>query len=179
MTAFISDLKFDQTHSEPFQPGLAYNAVDAVVESPAEIEHRLAEAQNRELLNQDEALLVLMDTGIDQYLEQPVPDLLNALYEEVEDPESPSLWETYNAGTRALTHYVDEEIPEYELDQGFEAVSQLLETGYNELPEPDSLGRQAVQNRSRDLIEQSGSEPYWEGETESLRDLMEQHEVTV
>lgn len=179
MTAFISDLKFDQTHGEPFQPGLAYNAVDAVVESPEIIEHRLAQAQNRELLNQDEALLVLMDTGIDQYLEQPVPDLLNALYEEVEDPQSPSLWETYNAGTRALTHYVDEEIPEYELDQGFESVSQLLETGYNELPEPDSLGRQAVQSRSRELIEQGDSEPYWEGETESLRDLMEQHEVTV
>ena len=30
MTAFISELSFDQTHSELFQPGLAYNAVGAV-----------------------------------------------------------------------------------------------------------------------------------------------------
>ncbi|WP_267162405.1 DUF932 domain-containing protein [Halovenus salina] len=64
MTAFISELGFDQTHGEPFQPGLAYNAVDAIVESPAEIEQRLAQAQNRELMNQDEALLVLMESGI-------------------------------------------------------------------------------------------------------------------
>jgi hypothetical protein len=179
MTAFISDLQFDQTHGESFQPGLAYNAVDAVVESPARVEDRLEEAQNRELLNQDEALLVLMDTGIGQYFENPVPDLLNALYDEVEDPESPSLWETYNAGTRALTHYSNDDIPSYELDNGFESVSQLLETGYNELPEPDTLGAQAVENRSRELIEQDEEEveEYWEGETESLRELQELHEV--
>ncbi len=91
MTAFMSELGFDQTHGEPFQPGLAYNAVDAVIESPAEIEQRLAQAQNRELMNQDESLLVLMDTGIDRYLENPVPDLLNAMHAGVDDPESPTL----------------------------------------------------------------------------------------
>jgi hypothetical protein len=181
MTAFISDLQFDQTHGDPFQPGLAYNAVDAVIESPAEIEHRLAQARNRELLNQDEALLVLMDTGIDEYLEQPVPDLLNSLYDEVDDPESPSLWETYNAGTRALTHYTSDDIPDYELDNGFEAVSQLLETGYNELPEPDQLGSRAVENRSRELIENPGDdegEDYWEGEIDSIRELRELHGIS-
>ena len=178
MTAFISDLSFDQTHNDPFQPGLAYNAVDAVVESPAEVEHRLAEAQNRELMNQDEALLVLMESGIGQYLQDPVPDLLNAMYEEVDDPESPTLWETYNAATRALTHYTHD-VPDYELANGFEAAAQLLEDGSNEIPDPGQLGQQAVTNRSRALIEQGDSEPYWEGETESLRRLMEQHEIQV
>lgn len=178
MTAFVSELGFDQSHGEPFQPGLAYNAVDAVIESPAQIEHRLAQAQNRELINQDEALLVLMDSGIDRYLEQPVPDLLNALYDEVEDPDSPTLWETYNAGTRALTHYT-RDVPDYELAQGFEQAAQLLETGASSIPEPDELGRTAVSNRSRELIEQGETEPYWEGEEESLRELMEQHEVQV
>ena len=38
MIAFVSGLHFEQTHSDSFQPGLAYNAVDAVIESPAEIE---------------------------------------------------------------------------------------------------------------------------------------------
>ena len=175
MTAFISELGFDQTHGDPFQPGLAYNAVDAIVDSPAEIEHRLAQAQNRELLNQDEALLVLMETGIDRFLENPVPDLLNSLYDEVDDPESPTLWETYNAGTRALTHYT-RDVPEYNLADGFERVSQLLEDGTNNLPEPERLGQQAVSNRSRTLIERGG-EPYWEGENESLRELMEKHEI--
>jgi len=175
MTSFISELGFDQTHGDPFQPGLAYNAVDAIVESPAEIEHRLAQAQNRELLNQDEALLVLMETGIDRYLADPVPDLLNAMYSEVEDPESPTLWETYNAATRALTHYT-QDVPEYDLAEGFEKASQLLEDGNNRIPEPERLGQQAVSNRSRTLME-NGGEPYWEGETESLRELMEKHEL--
>lgn len=176
MMGFVSELQFDQTHGEPFQPGLAYNAVDAAVESPEIIEHRLAQAQTRELVNQDEALLVLMDLGLDQYLEDPVPDLLNALYDEVEDPESPTLWETYNAATRALTHYTHD-IPDYNLDQGFENAAQLLETGFNEIPEPEKLGRAAVDNRTRNLIEQGDSEPYWEGEEESLRELMEEHEL--
>jgi len=143
MTAFISELGFDQTHGEPFQPGLAYNAVDAIVDSPAEVEHRLAQAQNRELMNQDEALLVLMETGIDRYLEDPFPDLLNALYDEVEDPESPTLWETYNAATRALTHYT-RGVPDYDLADGFEQASQLLEDGTNDIPKPERLGQQAV-----------------------------------
>lgn len=176
MMAFVSELQFDQTHGEPFQPGLAYNAVGAVVESPAIIEQRLAQAQTRKLVNQDEALLVLMDLGIDRYLEQPVPDLLNALYDEVEDPETPTLWETYNAATRALTHYT-RDIPDYNLDQGFENAAQLLETGYNEIPEPEILGRTAVDNRARSLIEQGNTEPYWPGESESLRELMEEHEL--
>ncbi|WP_237561351.1 DUF932 domain-containing protein [Halostella pelagica] len=176
MTAFISDLSFSQTHQDPFQPGLAYNAVDAVVESPSKVEKRLTEAQNRELMNQDEALLVLMESGIDRFLEQPVPDLLNALYDEVDDPEAPTLWETYNAATRALTHYT-EDIPEYDLDTGFEQAAQLLETGANEIPEPETLGRQAVNQRSRELIENEDTEPYWEDERESLRDLMERHQI--
>jgi hypothetical protein len=177
MMAFVSDLHFEQTHGEPFQPGLAYNAVDAVVESPEAIEHRLAQAQNRELMNQDEALLVLMDTGIDRFLEQPVPDLLNAMYDEVEDPDSPTLYETYNAGTRALTHYTPD-VPDYELDQGFESLSQLLETGHSDIPDPENLGKRAVDRRSRELIEQDDSEPYWEDEVETLRELREAHDIT-
>jgi len=175
MMAFVSDLHFEQTHGDSFQPGLAYNAVDAVIESPAKVEQRLAQAQNRELMNRDEALLVLMDLGIDQYFENPVPDLVNALHEEVDDPDAPTLWGTYNAATRALTHYT-EDIPDYELDQGFEAASQLLETGYSDIPDPSQLGSQAVQNRADQLIENPENE-YWEGENESIRELMEAHQL--
>ena len=127
-------------------------------------------------MNQDEALLVLMDQGIGRYLEQPVPDLINALHSEVEDPEAPTLWETYNAATRALTHYTSD-IPDYELDQGFEQASRLLETGDNRLPDSERLGERAVDNRSRQLIEEGSAEPYWEDEVESLRELREAHEL--
>jgi len=173
MTAFIADLSFDQTHQEPFQPALAYNAVDAVVDSPDAVERRLAEAQDQRLLNQDEALLVLMESGIDTYLENPVPDLLNALYDEVEDPENPSLWETYNAATRALTHYTD--VPDYERTAGYERAARLLETGENELPQSEDLGSQTVEQRRRQLIEQEDAKPYWEDEVDALQELQELH----
>jgi len=173
MTAFISELSFDQTHQEPFQPALAYNAVDAVIESPDDVERRIAEAQDQRLLNQDEALLVLMESGIDTYLENPVPDLLNALYDEVEDPDSPSLWETYNAATRALTHYTN--VPDYERTTGYERAARLLETGENELPQSEDLGSQAVEQRRRQLIEQEDADPYWEDEVDALQELQELH----
>jgi hypothetical protein len=177
MMAYVSDLHFEQTHQDQFQPGLAYNAVDAVVESPAEIEHRMAQAQNRELLNHDEALLVLLDLGIDRYLEQPVPDLVNALNDEMDSADSPTLWDTYNAATRALTHYTGD-IPEYQLDQGFEDAAQLLETGTGTIPDPESLGQQVVERRMNQRIEnRDEEEEYWPGEDEVLRDLLEQHQA--
>jgi len=175
MMAFVSDLNFQQTHNQPFQPGLAYNAVDAVAESPEIVEQRLQEAQDEELMNRDEALLVLLDTGIDRHLENPVPDLLNSLIEEVDDPQSPTLYETYNAGTRALTHYTHD-VPDYELDQGFENLSRLLEDGTSQVPNGTELGRSTVDRRSRQLIEE-GDEERWETERESLRNLMEEHEI--
>lgn len=177
MMAFVSDLHFEQTHGEPFQPGLAYNAVDAVLESPEEIEDRLAQAQNRELLNQDEALLVLLEIGVGDYLDKPVPDLVNSLSEEVDDPESPTLWETYNAATRALTHYTDDSILDYELDRGFEAASRLLENGYSEIPDPEQLGRETVERRVHARIESQEDDQYWNGEDETLRELMQEHEI--
>ncbi|MFA1610057.1 DUF932 domain-containing protein [Halobellus rubicundus] len=177
MMAFVTDLHFEQSHSEQFQPGLTYNAVDAVLESPAEIEHRLSQAQNRELLNQDEALLVLLENGVGEYLEQPVPDLLNALQAEVADPDNPTLWETYNAATRALTHYSDDSIPDYELDHGFESASKLLENGYSEIPDPEYLGRETVERRVQQRIDSQEDTQYWQGEDESLRELMQQHEI--
>lgn len=177
MMAFDGRLHFEQTHSEPFQPSLAYNAVDSVVERPEIVENRIEEAQNQSFLNQDEALLVLLEQGIGEYLEQPVPDLLNALHDEIEDSQNPTLWETYNAATRALTHYT-ENVPDYELDTGFERAAALLENGYSELPDADKLGKETVEDRANRFIEdQDDTEPYWEGEEESLRELMAEHQT--
>jgi hypothetical protein len=173
MMAFVSDLHFEQSHGQPFQPGLAYQAVDAVLESPEKVEQRLEEARNQYLVNEDEALLVLLDLGIGDYLEQPVPDLLNAVHDEVEDPGNPSLWETYNAATRALTHYT-RDVPEYELDHGFEQAAKLLDTDGG-IPDPVQLGEAVVEQRANRLIEESEAEEYWENETESVRELLEAH----
>ncbi|WP_049937204.1 DUF932 domain-containing protein [Haloplanus natans] len=175
MMAFVADQSYEQTHSEQFQPGLAYHAVDAVVDGVDTVERRLEQAQERELRNQDEALLILQDIGIDRYLEDPTPDLLTALNEEVEDPDNPSLYETFNAATYALTH-LSEDRPQYQLDDGYEQAAQLLEYGEG-IPHPDILGEDAVRRRSNQLIEDPEAEEYWEGERESLRDLMEYHEV--
>lgn len=56
-------------------------------------------------------------------------------------------------------------------------MSQLLETGYNEPPNPESLGRKTVERRANRLVEGQEEDEYWDGESDSLRDLMETHGV--
>jgi len=176
MMAFVADQSYEQTHSEPFQKQFVYHAVDSAVEGVDKVEERLEEAQNRELRNMDEAALVLHDFGVDQYLENPTADTLNALHEEVEDPENPSLYETFNAATYALTH-LSKDMPQYQLDDGYEQAAEILEYGEG-IPHPDILGENAVERRSRELIEGGDDvDEYWEGEREDLRDLMEAHEI--
>lgn len=178
MTAFVSEQSYEQTHSEPFQPQLAHHAVDSMIEGVDTVEQRLAEAQERSLLNRDEALLVLHDIGIDAYLENPTPDLINALDQEVADPDEPSLYETYNAATYALTHLAEDDVPEYVLDQGFERAAQLLEYG-DGIPHPDILGENAVEGRANTLVdaENPEEEEYWDGETETVRELLNTHGI--
>ena len=171
MMAFVSDMHVEQSHQDPYNPGLAHQAVDAVVEGADEVEQRLEDAQEREFQNYDEALLVLMDTGIDQYFDEPVETFRDALDEEV-DGDVPSLYDTYNAATRALTHYVEDDIPQYALDNGYEDASQLLDYGNYGLPDADYLGEQAVENRADQYINQPDeTDPYWDGERETVRDL--------
>ncbi|SDQ40479.1 DUF932 domain-containing protein [Natronobacterium texcoconense] len=178
MTAFVAEHSFEQTHGEPFQPQLAYHAVDSMVDGVDTVEQRLADAQERELMNLDEALLVLYDLGIDELLENPTPDLLTALHEEVEDTDAPTLYETYNAASYALTHLTEEDIPEYALDDAYERAAGLLEYG-DGIPHPEILGENAVTNRATQLLESDDpeEEEYWEDETESIRELLDVHEV--
>jgi hypothetical protein len=176
MKGFVADMEFDQTHQDTFSPALAYQAVDTVVKGADTVEDRLQTAQSETLLNQDEALLVLLDAGVADYLDQPVPDLLNALHDEVDDLEEPTLWETYNAATRALTHYSG--APDHVVDAGFDAAATVLETGAG-VPDADQLGADTVAARSRELVEDQDAEAeaYWDGERDAVRELLDARDM--
>lgn len=177
MTSFISEQCFEQTHSEPFKPQLAHHAVDSMIDGVGTVETRLKDAQDERLLNQDEALLVLHDLGLDRYFENPTADLVNALSEEVANSERPSLYETYNAASYPLTH-LSADVPEYVLDDGLERAATLLDYG-NGVPDSEELGRKVVENRVQTLVDADNPDDaeYWDGETDSLRELMEAHEL--
>lgn len=172
----VSEQSFEQTHQEPFRPGLAYHAVDSVIDGVDVVEQRLAEAQRRELMNQDEAMLLLMDLGIDRFLDNPLGDIALSLDAERTDGEPITLYDTYNAATRALTHHADPDVPEYQLDYGFEAAASLLDTGHG-IPDPRDLGESVVQRRADELVEGGEDAAYWEGEEEAVRELLDLHGV--
>jgi hypothetical protein len=64
------------------------------------------------------------------------------------------------------------------LDDGLEQVSQLLDQG-NSVPRSEELGRNVVENRVQNLVDANDpdEEEYWDGEIDSLRELMEAHEI--
>lgn len=183
MTAFVSDFHREQTHQDPLKPGLIHNGVDAVLEGTEKVEKRIEDAQNRFLENSYEALLVMTNFGLDQYVD--VDDLQDSIDRELEDREEygedreqVSLYTTYQAATRGLTHNTRDEIPEHQLDQGFEQASKILEYGQG-IPHPDILGENAVETRVNEYLEDPESDEYWDGEQEQLRELMEAREIQV
>lgn len=179
MTGFVEDQAYEQTHSKPFQPQLAHHAVDSILEGQDEIENRIQEAQRKTLKNQDEAFLLLRDfVGIDWVLEDPTNDIIYALGEEVEDPENPSLYETFNAATYAIQHLSEEDTPEHKLDTARENAASLLEYGSG-VPSARIMGENAVKKRADFLlnVEDIDEEQYYEDEVDDLRALMKEHQI--
>ena len=176
MTAFISDLSFSQTHQDPLDYGLAQQAVDAILTSPDEVESRLQAAADQHFINQDEAVLTLLDIGIDRYLpdDDAITLLRDSLAEETSDDEPPSLYDTYNAATRVLTH--DADLSQHRRSDALEDAAMLLDQR-GELPDAQQLGYDVV---SRRAAERSGgdTEEYWPEEDLALHDLLGAHSLS-
>jgi len=173
MIAFISDFHTEQTHSEPLDYGLARTAVDAIVEGGDVVEERLEAAMDQEFINEDEALLVLLDHGLDAYFADPVETLRECLQEEV-GADQPTLYETYNAATRAITHAAD--LPAQRRDTALDQAATLLDTA-GDVPDPTALGQRALERRVN-AYAGDAVDPYWEDEEDTLHTLLQAHGET-
>lgn len=170
MKGWVSDLNIYQDHTEEFRPELAHHAVDALIEGADTYEQRLKDAQNQELMNLDEALILLQETGIGQYFDNPTADLLNAAHTEIEDQDNPTVYEVFQAGTRALEHYSD--APQHEKQHGYDQLSQLLDQD-GEMPDINEYAADVVNNRMNEYAVNEEVEPYWETEKDALHELAE------
>lgn len=176
MKGWVAEKEYEQTHSEPYQPELIEHGVQAIIEGTDQLEERLHQAQQQELVGGKDELRLIMHETIDEYLEQPVADIpMNIEQETGED--TVSLYDAYQAMTRALTHHAKDSMPQYKIDEGFETAAQLLENGRNRLPNAERLGENYVQNRVQHLVEDPETEEYWDGETQDVRELMEEHNL--
>lgn len=173
MLAFVADLHFEQTHQDPLDYGLARQAVEAIVDGVDVVEDQLARATDREFINADEALLVLLDHGLDAYFDDPVAALRESLREELETGQAqPTLYDTYNAATRALTHGAS--LSTDRREEGLERAARLLDAE-GDVPEPTELGRQALDRRVEAYTSTDDVDPYWDAEEETLHALLEAH----
>jgi len=178
MVAFAKDLTFQQSHQDRFKASLAQTAVDGILERTAELEDRLRRARQTRFKNRDEAILVLMDAGIDGYLwtDDPVETLREALDREIDHEGEPTLWDAYNAATHALTHMTPDKQPGHVTDTGLATAGNLLDQYGNGVPEAEELSVAAIENRTDALTSDDGEE-LWEGEREAVRELSQARAV--
>lgn len=175
MMGWVSDHTFEQSHQQTFRPEIVFNGIDAVLDCAEVVEQRLEEARREELVGgKDEARLLLHEL-IEPYLENPQADIALSIEEEITGADA-TLYEAYNAGTRALTHHTRRDIPQYDLDDAYDQLSQLLNQA-GDLPDAEEYGRETVQNRAYRLTQDQEVEEHWNGETQDIRELMETHEV--
>ncbi|EMA39316.1 hypothetical protein C446_08796 [Halobiforma nitratireducens JCM 10879] len=175
MVSFDAEKHFSQTHSEPLNYALFEHAYDSIVSGVADVEDRIQAAADQELVNRDEALLVLTDLGIDAYL--PVDDPLDTLRDALETEldayqDQPTLYDTYNAATRALTHA--DGMDADNRTRGLEQAARLLDRE-GDVPDATELGRRAVEHRVDQYTADAEIDPYWDGEEETLQTLIEAH----
>ncbi|WP_207587100.1 DUF932 domain-containing protein [Halomontanus rarus] len=172
MVAFDSDLQLEQTHQEPLQYGMARQAVDAIVDGADLVEQRLQTAADRSFHSTDEALLGLMDLGLDAYFEDDAVSLLReSLETELEEAQdAPTLYDTYNAATRALTHHA--ELSPTRRDDALEQAARLLDQ-HGQVPDPEPYAQDILERRIDAVTDDA--EPYWEGEEEALQELTTVH----
>ena len=173
MVAFDSEKQFSQTHSNPLDYALFEHAYDSIINGVEDVENRIQAAADQDLVNREEALLVLTDLGIDAYLptDAPITVLREALTEELEETqEQPTLYDTYNAATRALTHAKG--ISAEQRDRGLEQAARLLDR-HGDVPDAATLGQQAVERRVDAYADDEGVDSYWKDEEDALQTLLE------
>lgn len=177
MTAFISEASFRQTHQNPLRRSQVHDALSMIIEGDV-FETRLAEAKDATLRNADEALLVITELlDVDYLFSDPIASIRDGIDSEVTDQDAPSLYDTYQAATYALSHLSDK--PDYIIADAHEDAAKILERAYTDsdadsgLPDPSVLGPRAVESRADALIDGgSDVEERFDGEREVVRGLM-------
>lgn len=175
MKAFVQDASFEQTHQQPLRRNLVHESLAMILEGDV-FEERLAAAREARLRNEDEALLVILDVLDADYLfSDPMESIRKGIDAEVAS-EEPSLYETYQAATWALSHACTK--PDYIVADAHEDASRLLEQAHSAeddeagLPDPAVLGPDVVEARANTLIDDSDSEERYDGERNAVRNLM-------
>lgn len=172
MVAFDSEKQFSQTHSDPLDYALFEHAYDSIINGVDDVEERIQAAADQDLVNRDEALLVLTDLGIDTVLpaDEPVVTLREALDDELDaEQDRPTLYDTYNAATRALTH--TDGITAEQRDRGLEQAARLIDR-YGDVPDAATVGQGAIERRVEDYATEDEVDPYWDDEEETLHTLL-------
>jgi len=168
-------LSVKQNHQEEFQPSLIHQGVQNILNASDDMEERLDYAREQHLQSPEEIRHLLHYLNVDWVLDNPTRDIPEAIEEERElagDDADLSLFNAYNAGTRAVTHYADG-ASEPQKAAAHNRLSELLEAGEKGVPDADEMIERALTDRAYTLTSDPEAEEDYAGEREIVRERME------
>jgi len=163
-------LSVKQNHQEEFQPSLIHQGVQNILNASDDMQERLDHARDQHLQSPEEIRHLLHYLNTDWVLDNPTRDIPEAIMEErdlVDEDDDLSLFNAYNAGTRALTHYADG-ASEPQKAAAHNRLSALLEAD-----DADELIESALEDRAYTLTADPEAEEDYAGEREIVRERMD------
>lgn len=173
MMAWVSDMHFFQTHSDPLDYSLPHQSMEAITTGVDVLEDRLQQAQESTFVDRDEVILVYHDLGLPRYVEDPVTVFTESLEAERDTTRSEvTQYEAYNGATRALSHYAT--LDPGTRHQALEQAARLLDWD-GTLPDAEDMGATALERRVDELARDADTVRYWEDEETRIHSLLEAH----
>lgn len=178
MTRWVPEEDWSHGHNDgPFNAAILHQALDAAVESPEVIRRRTEKAHEQQFESFEEALLALRYIGngltlYDILDEDPHETLKESLREEAEK-SPPSLYDTYNAATHAVSH--SDNLSDFQVQTGLELASELVMDDFGSVHDTGTIGESAVNfavQRANTLSQQDDPNEAFDGEIEELTNLV-------
>lgn len=172
--------EYRQTHHEAFDESLPYVSVRGVLDGLDDVEAKLEKAQETRFRNKEEAIGLLYDLGIPDFIDGGHGDVVLSYEDQVDDRHNPSAYELYQAATNLLSNRASDNLSQIELNRGFEAASQLIDDGSGDLPSTDAMAEDYLERRAYDLTDADDPEDIeqYDGELEDVQAALEERGIT-
>ncbi|MCU4753436.1 DUF945 domain-containing protein [Halobacteria archaeon AArc-curdl1] len=175
LTLPVGQMSVRQTHHDELDPTMFHQLARSVVENSEMVEERYDQMKEIEL-DSEWVAFEFLEHRLDLpfYINGGHGDIAMTYNDVVEEPSSPTVYETLQVATEQLTHNSRNDLPRHVINTAQEKASQLVDLN-GELPDYDEMVKNTIEDRAYQLRNIDDAEEYWEGEEETINELVEEY----